>query len=1066
MKFLATTFLLLLTAITAFTQATKPKPKPAATKPIAAASKSKPATTASKKPDEKAEWEKASTNPDGPARIAALRKFVKTFPKSAKAGDAAVLIVTAEVGLGNDKLSAGDAPGANVLYIAAANEAPTPIPDALFTETLSKIPANLYFRGARDEGIAIAKILEVKAEASADQLLSLASFYMSVENGSEAKRVADAAIKLTPGSSVAYQTLGLASRMEFQLEDSAAAYAKALELDPESLSARRGLAEMKRSLGRSDEAAALYREILAKDDANLPAQTGLILSLFDAGSRADAESALANALEANPGNVILLAGAAYWYAAHEEGDRAVALSQKAIAADPRFIWSHIALARGLMSKKDPVGAEKVLLAARRYGNFPTLEYEIASARVAAGYYREASEELKKSFKIQDGVIHANLGGRLPRESKNFTELVGYERRASIFAPTAADSPENAAKLTALLTFKQELDSAEPKAETAAAAADEFIKGDDKMKVHRQIFAASQLLDKKVALSKVVEISRYATSFVDAGLDVPNASVAVMADELYENRSIAAARGEYINVPAVPRATLSAILRGQIEELNGWANYQLDATNEAVIRLKRAMSVLPVDSAWWRTSTWQLGTALMRAGKDAEALDIYIKSYKSSGPSLINYGVIENLYTKVNGSTGGLEAKIGAKPALFVSSEAVAQKTEAVPEPKVEPTPPATPEIIVEATPTPVAIEAERPVDKPTPAPTIEATPEPTPVVKATEKAKAPEIPASVPVATPETAKTEIITEPMPTPTVKVEEKPVDISSVVPIATPEPSKPEPTIEIEPSPTPETVKEPVMAAATPSPTPENTPEEVKATPAAEASPSSTPEDVKATPTPEISPSPAATPGVTPAAQKAPEEKTGTVAKELFPPVIITIPPPETPKLMAKEPEVKAESTPASIEVKPAEMPAATPSPEPTPSATPEIKLAETQAPTPSPDPTPEIKPTETPAAPDGRPRLVDNKAEIKPCTLTVSEESITLQTGGGDLAVIVGLADYGELDGLTAISSSPQDVALRREVIAGVKARALFVVRAVSSKVGMYQIRFEMPCGKKDVLVRVK
>src|SRR6185295_18538348 len=107
-------------------------------------------------------------------------------------------------------------------------------------------------------------------------------------------------------------------------------------------------------------------------------------------------------------------------------------------------------------------------------------------------------------------VHTDLGGRVPGESKYFTELVGFERRASIFAPTAADNPENAAQLKALLEFKQELGSPAPKPEIAINAADDFIRGDDKMKVHRQIFAASELLEKKVALPKVLEIAKAAS----------------------------------------------------------------------------------------------------------------------------------------------------------------------------------------------------------------------------------------------------------------------------------------------------------------------------------------------------------------------------------------------------------------------------------------------------------------------------------------------------------------------------------------------------------------------------
>ena len=788
-----------------------------------------------KKPDEKTAWEKATAVEDTAARVAALQKFNEAFPKSSKRNDALVLIATARVALGNEKLTAGDIDAAAVLFKAAAADAPKPIPDKLWTDMISTLPTSLFFRGARTQAFEIAKILEEKADANAAQLLGIAAFYMSVEDGTEMKRLVEKAIIIEPNSSAAYQSLGLANRLDFQLDDSAAAYAKALELEPDSLAARRGLAEMKRSLGKPAEAVTLYREILTKDGADRSAQTGFILALFDAEKRADAESELAKSLDANPGNVILLASAAYWYASHNEADKAVDLAQKSIAADPRFIWSHIALARGLVAQKKPADSEKVLLAARQYGNFPALEYEIASARLAAGYYREAAEELTKSFSVKDGAVQTKLGGRVPRESKNILELVGFERRASIFAPTAADDPENAARLTALLVLKQELDAVEPKGEAAAKAADDFVRGDDKMTVHRQIYAASLLLDKKIALPKVLEFAKAAAANVEAGLDIPNASVAVMASELYENRAIAAARGEYIIVPDVPRPTLSAILRGRIEDLNGWARYQMDDPAEAVVRLKRAVGVLPVDSAWWKTAEWRLGSALVGTGKDAEALDAYIKVYKSGSPDTIRYNVIESLYKKVNGKVDGLEAQIGPNPAPSAAVEPAVQK--------VDPVPSATPELRAEPTPKPEEVK-----------------------------------PAIVPDVTP---------------------------------------------------------------TPSPSPE--------------------------------------------APKAVDEK------DLFPPVVIKVPSSDT----------KPETTPA-----------------------------------------------------------------IKPCTVTSSEESLTLESGGGDLAVIVGLEGDGELDGLKAVSSSPTDVAIRREVIAGVKARALFVVRSASKKAGTYQVSFELPCDKKVVVVIVR
>ncbi len=1085
MKFFATSFLVLLSVLTALSQPPKQKAKPAPAKSQVSTTKAKPtakkpqttavkakkpadqpsqkpstptsnptvkkqqATAAAKKPSEKDEWEKASGKAELSDRVAALRKFITAFPKSSRLADAQLLIATTETALGHEKLTAGDAPAAAALYWAAVTDAPAPLPEKLFDETFAKIPANLYFRGARTEAIETAKLMEQKAGTSAAQLLSIAEFYLSIENGSEAKRLAEKAIKLDANSSAAYQTLGLANRVDFLLDDSAAAYAKALELDPDSIAARRGLAEMKRSLGRSDEAAALYREIIAKDEANLPAQTGLILALFEAGKRSDAEAALATSLEVNAGNTMLLAGVAYWYAGHGDGDMAVSYAQKAIAADPRFIWSHIALARGYLIKNDAIAAEKTLLAARRYGNFPTLEYELASARLAAGFYREAGDELAKSFSVQNGVVTAKIGGRLLRESRNITELVGLERRASIFAPTAADSPENAARLTSLLALRQEIAAAEPNAENAAVAASEFVKGDDKMKVHRQIFAANQLLEKGVALPKVAEIARSAAANVDAGLDVPNPAVAVMGNELYESRSIAAVRGQYVNVPEVPRSTLSAILRGQVEELYGWSAFKLDNPTEAVTRLRRAVGVLPVDSVWWRSSTWRLATALEREGKNAEALEMYYKSYKSGGPNGFRYRMIESLYKRVNGSTEGLEAKIGPDPNPIVPTDLVAQKTEPSAEPTPAPSPvetsvetvlvttPAptpvklepTPEASVTATPSETTKPAESQTPVPSPEPTIAVSNStPAPTVEPT-----PNIPAVVPIATP-LATPFATVEPTgnPTPT---------IPAIVPIAKPSaPATTEPTPIETASPTPEDIKTPVVEMTlTPSPSPAV--EAAESPVAAEPSPS-------ATPTPVIpEPKPSATVA----------NNTVGALKDLFPPVIITIPRPETPATV-KEPSTKVEPTPA-----PSATPVTTPAPnepvaqvEPSPTATPEPVASSTPA----------VASNDTEPAKDTRPRLIDIKPSVAPCTLTASEQTINIQTGGGDLAVIIGRDDDADLDGLVAVSSSPENVSIRREIIAGVKARALYVVRSVSAKTGVYQISFEMPCGKKDILVKVR
>lgn len=925
-----------------FSQA--PQPETGTAKSIASPSSAKPkaarprATEPVQTLSEKAEWERVSAIASPGDRAAAVREFIASFPDSKfQARD---LLVTSEAEEGNLRLQSGELDAAATRFIAAATEAENPIGDQLFTEVLSKLPANLYFRGAREPALRIAGIIEESVDNNADQLLILANFYLSIESGSEARRLAEKAIQIKPESATAYQTLGLANRMDFLIDDSALAYQKALEIDPDSDLARRGLAEMKRSLGKADEAIVLYREILSRDENNLPARSGLILSMFDAGKQSDAEAELATTLKENPGNVILLSGAAYWYAAHGQGEKAVECATQAIDTDPRFIWSHIALARGYLLLKKPYEAEKTLLAARRYGNFPTLEYEIASTRLAAGFFRDAAEEMAKSFSVSDGLIRTKLGGRISRGSKDLTELVGFERRASIFVSSPADTPENSAKLMALLALKQALDSREPNTDSALMAVEQFVQGDDAMKLHRQLYAAGLLLEKNIALTRAAEIAQAAIAHVDTGIAVPNANGAILASELYENRAIAVARGEYLNVPELPRATLSAIVRGRIEEINGWAKYQMGDALGAVIRLRRAVSVFPANSAWWRSASWRLGSALALGGKDTEALETYIRTYKAGGqPDRFRYDTIAALYRRVHGNTDDLESLIGPDPTQPVDVT-VAAKSE------IEP-------------------EAE---------------------AKSGEQTRIIEKPATLPDVIPLASSTSDV-EPTPSPT-----------PVVPINEEIPPTPDPT------PMPEPMKE--TGSDTPKLVEENVP---------------TPKEII-------------------------DDK--TVAKnEIFPPVVITIPSPEVKKAGDKKPipylpNPEPQKTQNSVD-KSGEA------------AQSDVETVK--------DPSAEVtRPIESTASNVPEPRTDG----VSPCTINSSDENITLLSESGGRAVIVGIDDETDLEGIKAYSSSPENINVRREPIAGIKSRALFVISSESKKAGVYQVTFELPCGKKVVVVRVR
>ncbi|QQS32214.1 MAG: tetratricopeptide repeat protein [Acidobacteriota bacterium] len=739
--------IILITAAAGFAQRPTPRPTPKPT-PQAARPAAKPTPKPTPRPtprvDENAEWEKTLEIEDTFERIEAVEKFAAKFPRSEKLPEAQKTLAELYIGAGNVRLSERSNAAALELYKKAVAAAPEPIPDNLFNEGFAPLPQELFFRGEQKAALELAAAIEARVKSSAPRLLRLAEFYMTIENGGETKRLALEVIARDDASAAGYQLLGLANRMDFLLEESAAAFEMAVERDPRSAAARRGLAEAKRSLGKADEAAEIYRSILKDEPENVGAETGLVLALMEAGKAAEAETALNELLAKTPGNVILMGNAAYIYAARGDAEKAEQMARRAIAAEPRFIWSHIALGRALMMQGKPVEAERTLLAARRFGNFPTLVYEIASARAAAGFYREAAEELATAFTIEDGLLRTRLGGRISQTDRSFTELVGPERRASIFTPAAADSKENAALLTALLKFNNSLNDETASDDSLADAAAAFTAGSDAMRSHRKIFAASQMLERRRAAAKATEFAREAVSSLDAALNVPDAWAAILASELYEPRRAVLQRGEFLNTPDVPRATLSAILRGRVEDLIGWGNLELENKDEAVLRLRRAVGVLPADSAWWRQSMWRLGTALAVAGKDDEALDTYVKSYKSAGANAFRYKTIAALYSRIKGSLEGLDELIGPDPSPQVAAAVPAATPTPAETPTEEPEPAASPE----PEKSPEKDEEKRPEPEPdaTPTPETSPTPEPSPTAEPTPTpdAKTPDdVPAAV-----------------------------------------------------------------------------------------------------------------------------------------------------------------------------------------------------------------------------------------------------------------------------------------------------------------------------------
>lgn len=612
--------------------------------------------------DDKEEVELTLTKPVE-ERIDLLKAFIASHPKSAAVPRANELITSARATLGDKKLQAGDVSGGLEQFRRALAEAPTDMTDALFIEVIARIPMNLFMRGQRDAAIEAAHRAEGLAKLNPNRLVALAQFYLGIEDVREAGRLAELSVQTAPDSAAAHQALGAARHIALRLDDAEAEYTRALELNAKSASAKIALADLKRASEKPEAALTLYREVLATDPKSQSAQAGAILSLLDLGRKDEAEQELKAAAQdpEKSKNLPLLVGTAYWFIAHGDTGRALELAQRAVTIEPRYSWAQIAYARALLADKRPLEAERALRFARQYGRFPTLDYELATVLASSGLYNEAVAELAKSFTLRAGQLETKLAGRVATKAASFNELLAPERRAAIFQFKSADSDANAKMLKGLLAFSAAIDSAggrAPKEEDVLSAAQEFIGGDDPMRTYRQVHVATKLLRIGLSYSTVVELMESAISGVEPALNVPWATVAVQQEELSDTRARALSQGTMPGIPIAPRAALSGILRGRIEDLAGNALLNMDKPVEAVAKLRLAVSVIPPGTPLARAATWHLGSALEAAGKNDQALLYYIKSYLADSPDPVRRAVIEKVYMKVNGTLDGLDDKIG------------------------------------------------------------------------------------------------------------------------------------------------------------------------------------------------------------------------------------------------------------------------------------------------------------------------------------------------------------------------------------------------------------------------
>jgi tetratricopeptide (TPR) repeat protein/uncharacterized membrane protein YgcG len=670
-----------------------------------------PAQTAEQDADELEQVDLTLTLPLA-QRAVKLKEFLDTHPDSKSRLHATELLISTHASLGDQKLKNGDSVGGVEQLLRAIDEADVSISDQLFSGVISQIPMNLYLRGEREAAFRAAQNVETRFGTDAKRLLAVAGFYLGIERSAETVRLAESAVKLAPDLAEAHRILAVGLHISLRLDEAAAEYKRALELDPASKVSRCSLADLYRASGKTEEALALYNEQLAADPKDKAARAGKVISLFELSRNDEANSVLAAALAEEPRNLPLLTGASYWLAAHNNNEKALELARKAVAIEPRYTWAQIALGRSLLGLGRPLDAERAMRYARQFGKFPTLSYELANVLSSMGLYDEAAEVLRESFTIKDEQIQAYLAGTLLVSENGFLELLAPERRAGIYQPTAADSVANAKTMKALLAFNVAVTpqtEGEKVNETAAvAAAKEFARGTDSMRAFRQLYAASRLLRSGVGVETALDLVAQARAASDEAVKVPVLTMAVQADEFRELRARAIAAGSVPDVASAPPDVLAKILKGRVEDLQGWALFNQEKYTQAVTHLKLAAEILPAQTPAWRTALWHLGVTLEQSGQKELALDTYIKSYRGGPVETVRRSVIEQLYRSVKGSLEGLEQQIGPGAVSNNLPATEPTKSESQPVAKPEPEPVAKPESPPVATPeTPIPTAPNR-----------------------------------------------------------------------------------------------------------------------------------------------------------------------------------------------------------------------------------------------------------------------------------------------------------------------------------------------------------------------
>lgn len=618
---------------------------------------------------------------DPQARLVALRPFLGPGVSPTESQTAREATVASWAQLAEKSLAGNSIELATRDFRRAIESLPATISDQFFVDTVIRIPQATSMRGYREEAIGLARLLEKRFAGEALRLAALGEYFMTVEAPEDAIRVLEAGVAIAGGELEIRRRLAQAYRLGLRLDEAIREHQLVIGESGAGRNQRAfyELGNLYRARGAYADAIELYEAQLATEPRHLPSFKGLALAWLARGNTVRYQEAidkvreLGEAVDDPAQDIYLQTQVALINLARGRLAAAREAAEAALAIEPRYAWARLAAAEVELAEGRYFEAERNLLAARQYANFPTLAFTLGKLYLTVEDFDGALEQFGTVIaNSAEGRFRSRLGGTLEMEAESLRELLAPEHQAAVFLaepPTTAESFQIAESLIRINEMLRKNRDGQLAGGPGGIdrQVDLFLKAEGERQVFRALYLARRLAVAGGSPLKAIELTDLVFEQVDSAI---------------------AAEGSLREYPNYDRDGRRRIILGRAWDLRGWAFYHLGRPKEsekALLESIREYGPLPEV----RQALWHLGTVRETAGALTEALELYLAAYEppaKAGDRDFNRSVIELLYRKIHGSLEGLEPKLlarrGDNPLAAVENQTGMAKGAGAPVPPV------------------------------------------------------------------------------------------------------------------------------------------------------------------------------------------------------------------------------------------------------------------------------------------------------------------------------------------------------------------------------------------------